>query len=132
MDDCDTLGIKNIICPWLPDERRNSAEIWKKNIAEINAAGKKCVARGFEFAYHNHDFEFQKFNGKTAMETFWESTEPGVVKSELDVYWVEICWHRPGGVYETIREAADFGPFEGYGNGAGEKVCARGYGDSGF
>lgn len=89
MDECQTLGTKNVICPWLPDERRSSAEIWKKNAAEINAAGKECQKRGFELSYHNHSFEFDKFNGKTAMETFWESTDPAAVKSELDVYWVK-------------------------------------------
>ncbi|HEY1684902.1 MAG TPA: sugar phosphate isomerase/epimerase [Tepidisphaeraceae bacterium] len=91
MDDCAAIGIKNIICPWLPDERRKGAEVWKKTASELNAAGKKCVAKGFEFAYHNHDFEFHKIGNQTALDILWENTEPGVVKSELDVFWVKFA-----------------------------------------
>jgi sugar phosphate isomerase/epimerase len=87
--DCQTLGTKNVVCPWLVEERRKGTDMWKKNAAEINAIGKKCLEKGFELSYHNHSFEFEKFDGKTAMDIFWENTEPSLVKSELDVYWVK-------------------------------------------
>lgn len=89
VEDCQTIGIKNVICPWLPEDRRKSAADWKKNASEMNQIGKQCQAKGLEFSYHNHSFEFEKFDGKTGMDILWENTEPTLVKSELDVYWVK-------------------------------------------
>src|SRR5438477_4910934 len=35
MDEHDTLGSKNIICPWLPEERRKDADGWKRAAADL-------------------------------------------------------------------------------------------------
>src|SRR6476469_5283335 len=35
MDEHETLGSKNIICPWLPEERRKDADGWKRAAADL-------------------------------------------------------------------------------------------------
>ncbi len=39
--------------------------------------------------YHNHDFEFQQFDGKYALDMLYEQTDPELVKAEIDIYWVQ-------------------------------------------
>lgn len=95
LDEQVELGNKNILCPWLPEERRQNAAAWRQVAASLGKIGAACASRGFEFAYHNHSFEFQKFDGQTAMEIIWSSTDPATVKSELDVYWVQHAGEDP-------------------------------------
>jgi sugar phosphate isomerase/epimerase len=89
MDENDTLGSKLIICPWMPEARRKDAEGWKAVAKSLNQAGRACHERGVDFAYHNHSFEFQKFDGKTGLDILFENSEPHLVKAEIDVYWVQ-------------------------------------------
>jgi sugar phosphate isomerase/epimerase len=89
MDDSQTLGNRTIICPWMPENRRRDAAGWKQVASSLNRIGRACRERGFEFAYHNHNFEFQKFDGKTGLDILLENSDPELVKSELDVYWVK-------------------------------------------
>src|SRR5678816_663196 len=83
------MGSTNIICPWMPEERRKDAAGWKACAASLNKIARACHERGIDFAYHNHSFEFQKFDGKTGLDIVFENTEPHLVKAELDVYWVK-------------------------------------------
>jgi sugar phosphate isomerase/epimerase len=88
MDDFDTLGCKHIIVPWINEERRNSVDAWKKFAAELVGAGKTLATRGFTLSYHNHDFEFAKFEGQYGLDLLFASAEPAYLASELDLYWV--------------------------------------------
>lgn len=84
-----TIGNQYIICPWIPVERRGNADDWKK-IGEIfNNIGAKCKAKGFVFGYHNHSFEFVKFDKKYAYDILLESCDSKLVKVEIDTYWVQ-------------------------------------------
>jgi sugar phosphate isomerase/epimerase len=87
-DDNNTLGNKNLIVPWLAEEKRRSADDWMAFARTMSELAHLCDQRGFKLGYHNHSFEFQKFDGKAGFDYFWENAEP-IVKSELDVYWVK-------------------------------------------
>ena len=89
LDDNDALGSKLIICPWMPEARRKDAEGWKAVAKSLNTAGRACHERGIDFAYHNHSFEFQKFDGKSGLDILFENSEAHLVKAEIDVYWVK-------------------------------------------
>lgn len=89
MDENETVGSKLIICPFMPEARRKDAEGWKSVAKVLNQAGRACHERGIDFAYHNHSFEYQKFDGKTGLDILFENTEPHLVKAEIDVYWVQ-------------------------------------------
>jgi sugar phosphate isomerase/epimerase len=89
MDESDTLGNKNIVCPYMPDDRRKDAAGWKQAAGSLNQIGRACHERGFDFAYHNHSFEFQKFDGKTGLDILFDNCEAHLVRAEVDVYWVK-------------------------------------------
>ncbi|SIQ78398.1 Xylose isomerase-like TIM barrel [Chryseobacterium sp. RU37D] len=44
---------------------------------------------GIQFAYHNHDFEFEKFDESQNVSDFiLKNSSPEWVKMELDLYWI--------------------------------------------
>jgi sugar phosphate isomerase/epimerase len=87
--DQEILGNKIVICPWLPEARRKDAGTWKEFAGSLNRIGQACAKRGFDFAYHNHSFEFVKLDGVYAMDILLQNTDPKFVRTELDVYWLK-------------------------------------------
>jgi sugar phosphate isomerase/epimerase len=63
--------------------------------AAFNKAGKECKKRGLKFGYHNHDFEFEKQDGKTLYDVLLENTDPSLVGMELDLGWVVASGNDP-------------------------------------
>src|SRR4051794_622255 len=59
-----TIGLKYIVCPWIPEELRKSPDIWKQAAEKFNKAGEQTKKAGMQFAYHNHWFEFLSTDGK--------------------------------------------------------------------
>ncbi|WP_339248625.1 sugar phosphate isomerase/epimerase [Paenibacillus sp. FSL R10-2796] len=55
-----------------------------------------------QFVYHNHDFEFERFDGLTGMEILLTESDPAV-GFELDLYWVQAGGGSPA---EWIRKVA--------------------------
>ena len=51
--------------------------------------GRKFAEAGLTFGYHNHNFEFQKFGNRTALEIILEESDPKAVQLEIDVYWIQ-------------------------------------------
>lgn len=88
LDDCETLGTTVLILPFMPDDRRQDAAAWTKAGETLNTIGRATHERGIDFAYHNHSFEFQKFDGKSGLDLLFENSKPHLVKAEIDVYWV--------------------------------------------
>ncbi|MGQ9630370.1 MAG: sugar phosphate isomerase/epimerase family protein [bacterium] len=83
------IGNRYIICPAMPQDRRGSEEGFRKFARAMNSIGKACKKRGLQFCYHNHAFEFQKFGDKYALDILYESSDPDLVKAEIDTYWVQ-------------------------------------------
>jgi sugar phosphate isomerase/epimerase len=80
------IGNRNIVCPWLPEERRNN---YGKLAESLNAIGRKLKENGLQLFYHNHAFEFDRFEGRHGLDILFAETDPDLVKAELDVYWVK-------------------------------------------
>jgi sugar phosphate isomerase/epimerase len=85
------IGDPYIICPYLPTEFRNSAEAYRKTAEKFNLIGEKCKNNGIQFGYHNHDFEFEKFDGEFGIDILFSNSEPALLHMELDTFWVEYC-----------------------------------------
>ncbi len=82
------IGHKFVVCPYLqPNERQTLAD-YQKLGPIFNRAGEACRKAGVQFAYHNHDFEFVPLDGKMPYDVLLAETDPGLVKMELDLYWI--------------------------------------------
>lgn len=82
------LNCQYITIPWIDDALRKNGEAYKKIATRLNLAGKLCKSAGLKLAYHNHDFEFEKFDGITGYEILLEETDKNLVDFEMDLYWV--------------------------------------------
>ena len=88
LDDQEALGSPTLVCTGLPENRRKSAADWRIAADGFTKTAEACRKRGRNFAYHNHSFEFQRFDGRTGFDLLWDATDPALVRSELDTYWV--------------------------------------------
>lgn len=88
LNDAKTIGYDNLIVPWIGPEYYSAAG-YKKLAAELNEFGPQVKSAGLELYYHNHSFEFTQYDGKSGFDILWDSTDPSLVKAELDVYWIQ-------------------------------------------
>lgn len=95
LDYASELGNTHIVCPHIGEERRKDADGYRRLADLFNRIGRACHARGVTFSYHNHAFEFEQFGDKTGLEILFEATDPSLVKSELDVYWLKYAGQDP-------------------------------------
>jgi len=71
-------------------------EGFKKAAALMNEAGKKAKAAGLQYAYHNHNFEFEKMpDGAPGYDIILKETDPELVKFEVDCGWMSVAGHNP-------------------------------------
>jgi sugar phosphate isomerase/epimerase len=101
------VGGADLVCPWLPENRRKTREDWLATAAVLEGLGARCTEAGLRLAYHNHNFEFTRFDGKYALDLLYENTTPENVCCELDTYWIK---HGGADPAEYIRKLAGRGP----------------------
>jgi len=107
IDFARALGGADLVFPWMPEERRKTKEDWLANAALLEEIGARCTEAGLRLAYHNHSFEFVRFEGQYALDLLYANTTPENVRTELDTYWVK---HGGADPAEYIRKYAGRGP----------------------
>ena len=97
------LAIANpfLVCPGIPEEMRNSAEAWRKTARIFDEAGAKARQHGLLVGYHNHNIEFQKFDGQYGLDILLKNSGRGNVSSELDVFWAKFGGVAPAAYMKT-------------------------------
>jgi sugar phosphate isomerase/epimerase len=90
-----TIGMKYIVCPWIPEELRKSPDIWKQAAEKFNHAGEQTKKAGIQFAYHNHWFEFLPVNGKLPYDELLKECDANLVKMEMDLCWITVAGADP-------------------------------------
>jgi sugar phosphate isomerase/epimerase len=83
-----TIGMKYVVCPWIPEDLRKNPDIWKQAAAKFNHAGEQTKKAGIQFAYHNHWFEFLPANGKLPYDELLKECDANLVKMEMDLCWI--------------------------------------------
>ena len=91
------LGVGIIVAPYLPPEARpTTAGDWKALGARLARISEGFAAKGFRFAWHNHDFEFQPLpDGSLPIEhvlgdgLLWEADIAWIARSKADpALWI--------------------------------------------
>jgi sugar phosphate isomerase/epimerase len=83
-----TLGMDAIYAPYLmPGERPTDGEGWSAFGRRLSQAGKPFKDAGFDFGWHNHDFEFVALpDGSLPHDRMFENAPD--LSWEMDVAWV--------------------------------------------
>jgi sugar phosphate isomerase/epimerase len=95
IDDSLEAGMKYLVIPSIPQEKRNTIDDYKMLADEFNKIGERCQASGLIFAYHNHAFEFEKTDDIIPYNILLENTEPEYVTMQIDLYWMVYGGYKP-------------------------------------
>ncbi len=69
---------------------------YKWSAEQFNKVGEQVKKAGLQLGYHNHNFEFKKFEGGvTGYDEFLRLTDPDLVKLEMDCGWVTVAGYSP-------------------------------------
>ncbi|MGI6316289.1 MAG: sugar phosphate isomerase/epimerase family protein [Christensenellales bacterium] len=96
-------GTKYIGLGSMPDMYRDTEEGFCQFVKDIRPAAEEIANAGMHLIYHNHNFEFAKFDGRTGMDILLEDTDPSWFRFELDTYWITAGGGDPA---EWIRKVA--------------------------
>lgn len=95
VDDASELGAEYLVCAYLAGPERKTIDQYKQLCDLFNRAGEICQKSGIQFAYHNHDFEFDTIEGQVPFDILLNETDEGLVKMELDIYWAKYANQNP-------------------------------------
>lgn len=81
-------GCRHTAIGGLPGDYR-SAEGIQRFAEEIGPVAEQLAAAGMDFSYHNHSQELARCNGKTWLETLYDTVDAKHLKAEIDTYWIQ-------------------------------------------
>lgn len=110
IDYLKAVGGTYLICSGVSDN--NSLDGYENSAAFFNETGKRCRDAGLVFMYHNHNWEFQSFNGTKAIHRLVELCDPALVKLCIDVYWVHIGGEDPSTFIARYKDRAGYYHFK--------------------
>ena len=87
-DKAAQTGQKYITCSSLSESLRKTPDDLKRTAELFNQTGETARKAGLQFAYHNHDFEFNQVGDVMMYDFLLANTDPDLVKYELDLFWV--------------------------------------------
>lgn len=87
-EDHAKIGVKYCIQPWVVEEARTTLDSYKKMAADWNKVGGIMKQNGIQFGYHNHNFEFDKVEGKIPyFDVMLADLDKDLVTMEIDMFW---------------------------------------------
>ncbi len=113
-------GVKYAGLGGMSGEYRNGAEGFKNFALHVNEIAKKLSDEGLTFVYHNHAFEFQRFDGVLGMDILFDTFCPEA-QFELDTYWIQAGGCNPVDWIKKVNGRMDVGHFKDMA-GCGENI----------
>lgn len=87
------LGLSQMVISSAGIREDASLEDWKRVSADMNSWGEAINKAGLQFAYHNHNFEFEEVEGRLIYDILLDELDPEVVKMQFQVWVVSIGYH---------------------------------------
>lgn len=91
IEDCNKLGMKYIVAPYVRPNERGDLDYFKKFADDLNKAGEQTAKAGITVCYHNHAFEFKGEPGQRIWDVMVERFDKKLVQFELDIFWVSVA-----------------------------------------
>jgi len=87
-----TVGVTDVAPGGMMDDCKDSLEAWLQGAKRLDAVGAKLREVGLRLSYHNHNVEFEKFEGddRCKLDILYENTDPKNLCAELDTAWVQV------------------------------------------
>ncbi|MEP7384400.1 MAG: sugar phosphate isomerase/epimerase [Gemmatimonadota bacterium] len=94
LDAMQTIGHKFAVMPYI-DAKERTLDHYKRFADQFNEAAALTRKRGIQFAYHNHDFEFETVSGEVPYELLLTRCDRNLVKFEMDLFWMNKARQNP-------------------------------------
>lgn len=106
--DNELWGCKYIGLGAMPNEYRTGIDGIKKFASEILPAARYIKDAGFQFVYHNHNFDFIRADGKYNVITYLaENSTPEEVGFLADMFWVQAAGVSPLDFIKQYKDRLD-------------------------
>ena len=89
-------------------EDRRTVDGYRSFAKHLNNCGKMLRAKGFDFMYHFHAFEFIDFDGTRGIDILLNETDPEYVMFQPDVFWLTAAGTEPSRSLEMFRGRARY------------------------
>jgi sugar phosphate isomerase/epimerase len=102
-----TIGVKYVFIPWYEKNDVAGSETWGNTVSEFKKAAAALMRAGMTLGYHNHDFEFARYDGKFLHDHIFDEIGRENIIPELDTCWIRYAGLDPA---EKIREFSGYVP----------------------
>ncbi len=99
----EVMGCKYIGIGAMPKKYTDSGFI-HRFVEDYKEPAKEIAESGKLFMYHNHNFEFEKINGKAILDTLVEGFTKDEMGFTLDTYWVQAAGADNLEVIERLKD----------------------------
>lgn len=102
-----TLGVKYCAIPWMGVDKHKGTDNFEKTAEDIKYVAKLLKDNGIQLLYHNHEFEFEKIDGKYKLDWLYETIGLDLIKPEFDTCWVKYAGEDPCAYLEKYSGHVD-------------------------
>lgn len=93
---CQATNCALVVMPWLPrGEISATGAGWAAMGDRLAGIGATMAKHSLRFAYHNHDFEFFRYDGRMAIEWLFDAAAGAQLGWEADLGWVRRAGEDP-------------------------------------
>ena len=96
-----TFGVKYSVIPWYKKEDLAGGANWEASRERFVKVASVLKNHGMKLGYHNHDFEFETYEGKYLHDYIFDEIDADLIDPELDTCWVHYAGLNPA---EKIRQ----------------------------
>ena len=94
IDFLKVLGVKYVVIPGFRVDKHKGSADNDKTVKELKAIAELLNKNGMQLGYHNHDFEFNKYDDKYLLEWLLEDIGDDITP-EIDTCWVHYAGINP-------------------------------------
>lgn len=90
-----TVGAEYCAIPYMSPERQKGGAEFELAEREIRKTSALLKQNGIQLMYHNHEHEFETYEGKFLLDWLYESFGTDVLEPEIDTCWVRYAGYDP-------------------------------------
>ena len=95
VDYIKTLGVKYAAVPWYEKDKLAGSPEWDNTVKMFTDVAELLKKNGIKMMYHNHDFEFNKVDGKFILDWIYDTIPQDLLEPEVDTCWVHYAGYNP-------------------------------------
>ncbi len=89
------IGCKFMVIPWMNGESLPGGPKYEQFLKDIRTISAELKKYGMKLGYHNHDFEFNKIDGKNKLDILYADTTPDELQTQIDTCWANVGGENP-------------------------------------